>query len=158
VRPFVLAAVLVAAAAAWWLTAGPPRPPATAGPPGTRRTERRPGPVPAAPAALPERNVFEYAGRPPAARAPITSAPPTAPPPAPEAVAPASPPPEPVRLVGLVQRGGRLRAVLSVQGEVAILGPGEQIQGYKVLAVDEERVRVQGPDGTERALARPEGY
>ena len=153
----MLAAALAVAVAAWWLTAGHPRPAATERPSGTRRMERRAGPAPAGPAALPERNVFEYAGREPAARAPTASAAPTAPPSTPEALPSPPPPPDPVRLVGLVQRGGKLRAVLSVQGEVAILGPGEEIQGYRVLAVDEERVRVKGPDGTERALARPEG-
>jgi hypothetical protein len=155
VRPLVLAAVLIAAGAAWWLAAGPPHPPSAARPTAPRRTERPPGPVPTGPAALPERSVFEYGGAPPAVRAPAPRPAPTTPPPVPEAVLPSAP--EPVRLVGLVHRGGRLRAVLSVEGEVAVLGPGEQIQGYRVLAVDEERVRIQAPDGTERALARPEG-
>jgi hypothetical protein len=146
----------VAVAAALWLAAGPPRPPAGPGGPPRARPSRRPSPV-AAPAVLPDRNVFEYADA-PAAVAPAAARPAALPGAAPEDTATPPPvPPEPVRLVGLVHRGGTLRAVLSVLGEVAVVGPGEEVQGYRVLAVDEERVRLRWPDGTERTLARPDG-
>jgi hypothetical protein len=104
---------------------------------------------------LPERNVFEYA-EPRAAPAPIVAprpiAPPSGrPPAATEAV------PEPVRLVGLVRRAGRPRAVLSILGEVVVLAAGEESEGYRVVSVDEEAgVRLRAPDGSERTLARPE--
>lgn len=106
--------------------------------------------------AVPERNVFEYAHPDGSPEARVRVAP---------EVAPATPPPleaaprepEPVRLVGLVNRGGKLRAALSILGEVVVLGPGEEAEGYRVLSIDSDRgVRLRGPDGTERALA-PEG-
>ena len=106
--------------------------------------------------AVPERNVFEYAHRAdqPEARVRVAPEAGPAPPIPPE---PASRAPEPVRLVGLVNRGGKLRAALSILGEVVVLGPGEEAEGYRVLSVDPEQgVRVRGPDGAERSLARGE--
>jgi hypothetical protein len=103
--------------------------------------------------ALPERNVFEYAMPTDQPVRQVTPAPQATPePPTPrEAV---SAVPEPVRLVGLVNRGGRLRAALFILGEVVVLAPGEEAEGYRVLSVDPDRgVRLRGPDGTERALA-----
>jgi hypothetical protein len=109
---------------------------------------------PAGTASLPDRNVFDYAD-PPAATAPSPVRPvaPPAPSPSPavtEAV------PEPVRLVGLVRRGGRPRAVLSILGEVVVLAAGEESEGYRVLSVDDETVRLRGPGGSEQTLARPQ--
>lgn len=101
--------------------------------------------------ALPERNVFEYAHPADKPEARVTVAPEPAPPTPQET---ASRAPEPVRLVGLVNRGGKLRAALSILGEVVVLGPGEEAEGYRVLSVDsDEGVRLREPDGTERALA-----
>jgi hypothetical protein len=105
---------------------------------------------------VPARNVFEYAA---SARPALTAKP------APRATyAPVEVPPvaaivasaEPVRLVGLVQRGGTLRAALSISGEVVILGTGETAEGYRVLSIDAEGVRLREPDGAERALALPD--
>jgi len=60
----------------------------------------------------------------------------------------------PLRLIGLVRRGGRLKAALSMFGETVVLGEGEESRGYKVLSVDEESgVRLKGPDGAELSLA-----
>jgi hypothetical protein len=103
--------------------------------------------------AVPQRNVFEYAHRAdqPEARVRVTPEAAPAPPIPPE---PASRAPAPVRLVGLVNRGGKLRAALSILGEVVVLGPGEEAEGYRVLSVDPEQgVRLRGPDGAERSLA-----
>ena len=101
--------------------------------------------------------MFEYAEAPaPPAPVQVASARPrpTAPP---ETVPPTPAAPEPVRLIGLVNRSGHVRAVLSVLGELAVVGPGDEVQGYRVLTIDEDRVRLRAPDGTERALARPDG-
>jgi hypothetical protein len=60
----------------------------------------------------------------------------------------------PLRLIGLVRKGGRLKAALSMFGETVVLGEGEESRGYKVLSVDEESgVRLKGPDGAELSLA-----
>lgn len=92
----------------------------------------------------PGRNVFEYAA-PPAAWVPR----PVARPPAPvtaETTRPA--PPRPVRLVGVVHRGGLLKAALALGGEVVMLGVGEERDGYRVESIDEDAgVRVTGPGG-----------
>ena len=120
--------------------------------PSEPRAARLPLP-PATVAAAPERNVFEYAQP--------TSKPVARPTLAPEIATEVAPPeetasraPEPVRLVGLVNRGGQLRAALSILGEVVILGPGEEAEGYRVLSIDSDQgVRLRGPDGAERALA-----
>jgi hypothetical protein len=108
---------------------------------------------------MPDRNVFEYgpsAGRSPAR----TVAPPAIPAPDTGGATPAETTPrapEPVRLVGLVNRGGKLAAALSILGEVMVLGPGEEAEGYRVLSVDSDQgVRLRGPDGTERALTTAE--
>ncbi len=61
----------------------------------------------------------------------------------------------PVRLSGFARRSGVLKAVLNLLGSVAVVGPGETIEGYQVLSVDEERgVRLLQPDGTEIRLSR----
>ena len=132
-------------------------PDAAARPPGRPREPRAQPPLPAGSApVLPGRNPFEYAEtgtrRPlPATAAPVTSPSADAPETKPDAI-PASP--EPVRLVGLVHRGGKLQAALSILGEVMILGPDEEAEGYRVLSIDEEAgVRLRDPDGTELTLA-----
>jgi len=144
-------AVLLAALLLW----RGPAPGATA--PSAERP-RRPPPAAAARAPDPDlrwpsRDPFRYAdqraaGAAPPAPAPI--APPPLPPPAP------TPSPNPLRLIGLVRRGGALKAALSMWGETVVLGEGEESRGYKVLSVDEERgVSLRGPDGAEVSLAPP---
>ena len=132
------------------------RPPRGTLAPGTARPPSRAARAPA----MPDRNVFEYA--PSAGRSPVRAvAPPAtlAPDPVGAALAATTPrAPEPVRLVGLVNRGGKLAAALSIVGEVVVLGPGEEAEGYRVLSVDSDQgVRLRGPDGTERALTAAEG-
>jgi hypothetical protein len=69
-------------------------------------------------------------------------------------IAPSSPKPEPVRLVGLIRRDGALRAALSIEGQVEVLGVGDEAEGYRVISIDEDvGVRLRGPDGLERAIA-----
>jgi hypothetical protein len=68
------------------------------------------------------------------------------------AVAPA---PVGPRLVGLVQRAGRLMAALSVDGEVELAGPGDSAGGVTVLSVGEEGVHVRRADGSEEILTLP---
>jgi hypothetical protein len=88
--------------------------------------------------------------------------PPPTPPPAPdeeEAEAPDRPPPPrlPVRLVGIVFQGGALRAALAHAGDVLVLGAGDVLSGYTVLAVDaDEGVRLKTPEGEEIVLSAPE--
>jgi hypothetical protein len=129
--------------------AGPPPPPRRAAGVAPRR------PAEPAPPASAARNVFEFAEP---KEAPVASAAPAHPvepaPPAPSvAAAPAA---DPVRLVGLVHRGGQLRAALSIGGTVVVLGAGEEAEGYRVLSVEEEAgVRLRGPDGIERSLSKP---
>jgi hypothetical protein len=61
-----------------------------------------------------------------------------------------------VRLAGFVRRADGLLAVLSVAGDVAVLGAGEAAGGYEVLELDEEQgVRVRTPDGQEITLKLP---
>jgi hypothetical protein len=72
--------------------------------------------------------------------------------PEPVVVAPESP----VRLVGILHTGATLRAALSVRGELLVVGVGDDASGYRVLSIDEEGVRLRGPDGDELALAPPE--
>jgi hypothetical protein len=74
-------------------------------------------------------------------------------------VAPPSPDPAPgrVRLVGLVRRGGVLRAALSVEGEIVLASPGDSVGGLVVLSLDDEAgVRVRDPEGLEMTLSLPE--
>jgi hypothetical protein len=98
------------------------------------------------------RNVFEYATEEPPPDAPSVDVP-TADLEPPMATEPS---PSPVRLVGLVRRQGRLKAALSIEGDVAVLGPGESARGYTVVGVDEESgARLRAPDGSELVLPAP---
>lgn len=64
-----------------------------------------------------------------------------------------SPTPEPVRLVGLIRRDGALRAALSIEGQVEVLGVGDEAEGYRVISIDEDvGVRLRAPDGLERVV------
>ena len=149
-------ALAATAVAAWWVLGRAPAPPPSSA--GADRPPRRPPRAATSAPVLPERNVFEYGETPARPLAPLAVASAR-----PRAIVPvetpsATPaPPEPVRLIGLVNRSGRVRAVLSVLGEVAVVGPGDEVQGYRVIAIEEDRVRLRAPDGTERALARPDG-
>ncbi len=97
------------------------------------------------PLPVPSRNPFRYGEE----SKPVVRLPPR---PA-AAPVPVPPPPLPIRFVGLVTREGRLRAALSVSGEVLVAGPGEEVAGYRVLAIEEEAgVRVRTPDGREILL------
>jgi hypothetical protein len=100
-------------------------------------------------ASPPARNVFEYqteASRVLRDPAPIPMSL-AAPPP----LTPA--PPSPVRLIGLVTRANRLRAALLISGEMAVLGPGEQANGYAVVSIDEDLgVKLRDQQGIELTL------
>jgi hypothetical protein len=95
----------------------------------------------------PSRNLFEYGfqGRPPKAslipelreRGRTT---------APEASRAAPP----LRLIGVVHRGGDILAAVSILDEVVTLAPGEASSGYTLLAIDEDLgARFRGPSGDE---------
>ena len=112
----------------------------------------RPPPRPARPvrsgsAPLPAitRNVFEYAAR--AAPEPTSrpAAPLTTPSLPPVVVEPVTPV---VRLLGLVRRGGVIKAALQIQGESVVVGPGELAGDYRVVGIDEDGVRLRARDGT----------
>ena len=71
----------------------------------------------------------------------------------------AAPPPPPVasanplRLIGVVRKGGTVKAAVSLWGETVVMAEGEESRGYKVLSIDEEgSVRLRGPDGSELTL------
>lgn len=133
-----------------WRSRGPgasARPPEPAA-----RTQAAPPPRAASPdVPWPARDPFRYVDE----RRPATTRPramiPIAPLPSrPEPPASASP----LRLIGLVRKGGTLKAALSLWGETVVLGEGEESRGYRVLSVDEEGgVRLKGPDGSELSLA-----
>ena len=132
------------------------------GPAPPARAPKRPAARTASPSvsagvpSFPDRNVFEYA-EPRRATAPPAASQDLAPPSVSPPAVVGDTVPEPVRLVGMVRRAGRPRAVLSILGEVVILGAGEESEGYRVLSVDEEAgVTVRAPDGSERTFARPE--
>lgn len=94
------------------------------------------------------RDVFRFVDAPPVAPRPRD------PDPAP-AVTGSVPVPDPVRLVGLVRRQGRLLAAFAVDGDVVLAGPGETVGGVTVLEVGEDAVRVRRRDGVEQRLALP---
>ena len=116
-------------------------------PPPTARPRARPArPVRSGSAPLPvsTRNVFEYGPRP----APEATARPAAPAvPSPPVVAEPVAAPA-VRLVGLVRRAGVIKAALQVHGETMVVGPGEAAGDYRVVAIDEDGVRLRAADGT----------
>jgi hypothetical protein len=133
-----------------------PRPePSVPRPPRRAAADPRPAPREMPVAGAPGRNVFEFVE--PDAPPRVTAPPRPAPAPSVEAPAPAGPvAPPAVRLVGLVHRGGSVRAALSVRGNVVILGLGEEAEGYRVVSIDEDAgVRLAGPDGAEQVLAPP---
>ncbi len=97
------------------------------------------------------RNIFRYGdephvhdGPPPGAARPSVIDP--AETPAPESRA---------RLVGLVERGDRREAALSIDGEVVVLGEGDSMAGFTVLVVGDEEVTLRTPEGDEETLPMP---
>ena len=60
-------------------------------------------------------------------------------------------PPQRVRLVGFVQAQGRLKAALAIESGIDVGGPGEEVRGFRVIALDEDaaRVRLRTPEGDE---------
>jgi type IV pilus biogenesis protein PilP len=144
VRLLVIVALGMIAAAALLRT--PPPPPAPL--PEARARAPRPVRSGAVPPVAITRNIFEYAPRPtPAATARPMAAPTFEPVPI---TAPTEPP---VRLVGLVRRGATTKAVLQMRGRTVEVAVGETAGGYRVLAVDDDGVRLQAEDGTVVALA-----
>jgi hypothetical protein len=136
------------------LTRGAGRPPATSDSGSSRRSPVPPSGVAAPTLEVdplpppPARDIFRYADPP----APVVR---QATQPAPVSLAPVAPtpPPMPLRLVGLVRRPGGLRAAVSTATGVVIVGPGDGVSGYIVLGVDEDRgLRLRGPDGLEHVL------
>jgi hypothetical protein len=130
------------------------------GPGASARPAQRPAPTPVMPLSRasdpdlpwPARDPFRYSDERLAGTSssrPIPAAPPSvASGPSPAASA------NPLRLIGLVRKGGTLKAALSMFGETVVLGEGEESRGYRVLSVDEESgVRLKGPDGSELSLA-----
>lgn len=60
---------------------------------------------------------------------------------------------EAVRLAGFVRIRSQLKAVLSIAGTTIVAAPGETVEGYQVLSVDEDAgVRVRSPSGEELLL------
>jgi len=127
------------------------------GPGASARPAEEPAPrrsVPPARAADPDlpgpaRDPFRYAEE---RRQGTASAPPAiqaAPPP--RAVPAASA--NPLRLIGVVRKGGTVKAAVSMWGETVVMAEGEESRGYKVLSIDDEGgVRLRGPDGSELTL------
>jgi hypothetical protein len=130
------------------------------GPDAAPRPAQRPAPTPVTPLSRapdpdlpwPARDPFRYADERPAGASLPRPMNPVAPPSArsgPSPMASANP----LRLIGLVRKGGTLKAALSMFGETVVLGEGEESRGYRVLSVDEESgVRLKGPDGSELSL------
>ena len=59
----------------------------------------------------------------------------------------------PVRLIGVVRKGGTVKAAVSMWGEKVVMAEGEESRGYKVLSIDDEGgVWLRGPDGSELTL------
>ena len=159
VKGAILAGVLLVGG---WLLGGAPGGPQATSVTTPRRSPRPSGPKPTGnvPGAGISRNIFEFAdegGRvPPAAETPRPQ-PASTPRPVPLAEPLAAAPEPVVRLVGVVLRGERRKAAVSIRGELSVLGVGETADGYTVLAIDEEEgVRLKGPEG-ELTLPPPSG-
>jgi hypothetical protein len=67
-----------------------------------------------------------------------------------------SPTPAPVKLLGLVQQAGGLRAALALDGDVVLGMQGETVAGYTIETIDEDSgVVLKGSDGR-RIELRPQ--
>jgi hypothetical protein len=147
----MLGAALVLALAFTVLTRGAGAPPAApSAPPGSLTTEPRASdPEPPPP---PSRDVFRYAE--PVDEAPRLRRPLAGIAPAPPPSLPAEPVPPPLRLVGLIRQSQGLRAAVGTSAGVVVVGPGDVVDGYTVLGVDEDRgLRLRAPDGGEITLS-----
>ena len=141
-RALVAVAVALLAAVVVMRDIGGGAPPPLAPP---RARPARPVRSGGAPLPVSTRNVFEYGPRPaaePTSRPAAAVAPGLPPAAAQSEAAPA------VRLVGLVRRGGAIKAALSVHGETMVVGAGEAAGDYRVMAIDEDGVRLRAADGT----------
>ncbi|MCG6927643.1 MAG: hypothetical protein LJF30_20340 [Acidobacteria bacterium] len=122
-------------------------------PAGTSESRRPPGEAPAPPDIDLRRlrNIFRYGDEPHvnSGSAPVAARP--------SAIGTAETliPESRTRLVGLVERGERRAAALSIDGEVVVLGAGESVAGFTVLVVGDEEVILRGPDGGEETLPLP---
>jgi hypothetical protein len=98
------------------------------------------------------RDLFRYGA------APVTATPVEAAPTREVTAAPTTAPTAvPVKLVGVLKKGGTVRAALSIEGEVFVAAAGETVAGYAVVSIDaDEGVVVRGSDGQEIRL-RVEG-
>jgi hypothetical protein len=94
-------------------------------------------------ASAPRRNLFEYGeAPPPPVMAYVEPLAPTGTP-----VATATPAAR-VKLVGLVQQPGGLRAVLALDGEIVLGARGQTVSGYTIVSIDEDiGVVLNGPHG-----------
>jgi hypothetical protein len=109
------------------------------------------GPAPQAADPRRLRDVFHFADERVARREPQSSVDP-----APlESVAVPTPPPGP-HLVGVLRRSGVLLAVLSLDGQVELAGPGQCAVGVTVLSIGDDSVRIRRPDGSEDTLVLPD--
>jgi hypothetical protein len=124
-------------------------------------------PIPVQPAPTPERIAIEPRPVPPPAAppvpittpSPVIALPQPAPPPAPAPSAPAAPPAPPADIRSYVREvpaadGGtlRLNGIAFSSQPVALFGdkvvaPGESISGFTVVAIEAQRVKLQGPGG-----------
>jgi hypothetical protein len=116
-------------------------------------SQAAPPPAGASPWPVPARDPFRYGAAPsePASPRPRVIAP------ARDVVPEPTPPPRPsLRLVGFVHNAAGLRAALSLDGDVALVGLGESAYGFTVVRLDEDMgVEVRGPDGRELVIAPP---
>lgn len=143
----LLLAALAVGLGAMALTRGAP--PSVAPLPAPKEPAPAARPAPAAPLS---RNPFEFPLRSPEPRA--LAAMPSEPA---RPVPSAGPPPSPVRLVGFVHQGERLKVALVVEGETVLLEVGEAASGYALLSADEgDGVRLKAPDGSEFFIRVPE--
>jgi hypothetical protein len=140
-RALFLAATLVSV---WLLWEAFPRVEVEAARDGSGTTPATPAPS-RGPEPRPNRNLFAYEHPPEPAYVPDVPAsrPLPAVAPAPMEMAPAVPE---LRLLGLLSQGGQPRALLSVEGETALLGEGESLRGYAVLSIADHVVRLRHPE------------
>ena len=129
--------------------AGPTKVPDAPQPAPPRETPLPPAPAVPEPA-RPLRNLFEYGEAPPAEPAvrprPLILEPEAAPTSA----------PVPVRLVGILHRGGTVKAAIVVEGNLVLLSPGDSSAGYSLLSADEDDgAVVRTPSGAEIRLSPP---
>jgi len=139
---------LALAAGALWLSPRAGRspsgsPPEAETPPAARAQARGPG----GQDALPGRNLFLFGAAPAPAARPASR---------PELLAPgeeAAPAESGPRLVGFIEQGAALRAALALSGRVALVAPGEAVEGYTVVRVDADLgVTLLTPEGDELLL------